>query len=216
MRDGITVAVTVSHPKAVQPYWLLASVFWILKLMADYKAACRAIDAANAEDPQGKEGSYALRMVDWVRKLAPSASEELLLAARGQHVRRWTVPRSRYPEGRAGYLSWREGLKKLHAETVGAAMKAAGYGEASVAKVRQILLRKNAAADPEGQTLEDAACLVFLETDFPDFASKTEEGKMIDILRKTWGKMSEAGRAAALALPLGPREAGLVKRALTS
>ena len=131
-------------------------------------------------------------MVDWVRALAPGASEELLLAARAQHVRRWTVPRSKYPEGRNGYLRWREGLKKFHADTLAAIMKEAGYADAAVEKSRSLLVRKNLASDAEGQTLEDAACLVFLQFEFAEFSAKTEPGKMVDILRKSWGKMSPA------------------------
>jgi hypothetical protein len=181
---------------------------------APYEAACAAIDRANAEDPRGYEILYGRRMVEWAEKLAPGASEELLLAVRAQHVRRWTVPRSTFPEGRVGYLQWRERLKKFHAETLGAIMKDAGYAESSIAKARQLILRKNAAADPEGQVLEDAACLVFLQHEFSDFARKTPPDKVVDILRKTWEKMSARGRDRALGLPYGPDEQALLRRAL--
>lgn len=183
-------------------------------MTARYDAACAAIDLANAEDPKGYEVLYGRRMVDWVRKLAPDASEELLLAVRAQHLRRWTVPRSSYPEGRVGYLKWREGLKAFHADQLAAILKDAGYGEASIAKTRSLILRKNQSADAEGQTLEDAACLVFLQFEFAEFAAKTEPAKMVDILRKSWGKMSPAARERALGLPLGPGELELVKKAL--
>jgi hypothetical protein len=182
--------------------------------MNRYEAACAAVDRANAEDPEGREVAYAERMVGWARKLAPDASEELLLAVRAQHVRRWTVPRSSQPEGREGYLRWREGLKKVHADVLAGIMEGAGYGEASVAKARSLILRKNHAADREGAVLEDAACLVFLEFEFPGFARKTDSAKMVDILRKSWGKMSENGRRAALGLDLGPAEKDLVRKAL--
>jgi hypothetical protein len=183
-------------------------------MSARYAAACAAVDRANAEDPRGREAGYGERMTSWARRLAPAASEELLLAARAQHVRRWSIPRTDFPEGRAGYLAWRERLKKLHAETAAAILKDAGYDEASTSKVRSLILRKEKAADPEGQVLEDAACLVFLETEFADFGAKTDEAKMIDILRKTWAKMSPAGREAALKIPVGAREAALLKKAL--
>jgi hypothetical protein len=179
-----------------------------------YEAACAAIDRANSEDPKKYELLYGQRMVDWVRKLSPAASEELLLAARAQHVRRWTVPRSTYPEGRAGYLKWREGLKKLHADALAAIMTEAGYGAAAVAKARHLLVRKNLADDAEGQTLEDAACLVFLQFEFAEFSAKTEPDKMVEILKKSWAKMSPAARDQALALPLGEAEQTLVKKAL--
>jgi hypothetical protein len=179
-----------------------------------YEAACAAIDRANSEDPEQYEVLYGRRMVDWVRRLSPGASEALLLAARAQHVRRWTVQRSSYPDGRAGYLRWREGLKKFHADTLAAIMTEAGYGADAVAKARHLLVRKNLADDAEGQTLEDAACLVFLQFELAEFAAKTEPDKMVDILRKSWGKMSPAAREAALRLDLGPAELTLVKKAL--
>ncbi len=187
--------------------------------MTPYETACEAIDRANSADPRREEGAprevlYSRRMAGWVRTLAPSASEELLLAARAQHVRRWTVPRETYPAGRAGYLRWREDLKRMHEGQAGEILARAGYGPASIAKVRTILLRKNYAEDPEGQTLEDAACLVFLEHELVPFAEKTEEGKVVEILRKTWEKMSPAAREAAKALPQPPREAALLAKAL--
>ncbi len=190
-------------------------------VVSPYEKACEAIDRANSEDPrrdggEPRELAYSRRMVEWARRLAPRASEELLLAARAQHVRRWTVPRESYPAGRAGYLRWREDLKKRHAGTAAELLEAAGYGPESVAKVRTILLRKNLAADPEGQTLEDAACLVFLEREFAPFAAKTEEAKVEDILRKTWEKMSPAARGLAKGLAHGPREEALLARALGS
>jgi|SRR5579864_6348478 len=182
--------------------------------MSPFDAACAAIDRANAEDPQGRELNYSHRMVEWVRALAPSASEELLLAARAQHVRRWTVPRSTYAEGRNGYLHWREDLKKFHADTLGRIMKDAGYAAEAVAKSRNLLVRKNLSTDAEGQILEDAACLVFLQFEFGDFAGKTEPDQLVDILRKTWKKMSSAAHERALGLALPPEQRDLVQRAL--
>lgn len=182
--------------------------------MTPFEAACAAIDRANAEDPQGREVPYSHRMVEWVRKLAPAASEELLLAVRAQHLRRWTVPRSTYPEGRNGYLRWREDLKKIHADALGKIMAEAGYGEAAIAKSRNLLIRKNLSTDAEGQILEDAACLVFLQFELAEFAAKTEPDKMVDILRKSWKKMSPSARERALGLDLTPVQLELVKRAL--
>ena len=179
-----------------------------------YDAACAAIDRANGEDPKKYEVLYGRRMVEWAQRLAPQASEELLLAVRAQHIRRWTVPRSSFPEGRVGYLKWREGLKTFHADTLAAIMTEAGYDERAVEKSRSLIVRKNHAADAEGQTLEDAACLVFLQFEFAEFAAKTEPDKMVEILRKSWGKMSPAARTRALGLPLGPAELALVQRAL--
>ncbi len=182
--------------------------------MSPFDAACAAIDRANAEDPHGRELAYSRRMVEGVRTLAPAASEELLLAARAQHLRRWTILRSTYPDGRAGYLRWREDLKRFHADQLEAILREAGYGAESIAKTRSLLIRKNLSSDAEGQTLEDAACLVFLQYELAEFAAKTDSDKTVDILRKSWKKMSPAARERALALALGPEERRLVERAL--
>lgn len=183
---------------------------------ASYDAACRAIDRANSEDPKGYEVLYGQRMVEWVKKLADQPSDELLLASRAQHLRRWTVPRSTYPEGRSGYLKWREGLKKFHADALEAIMAEAGYGQASIQKARSLLVRKNLATDAEGQTLEDAACLVFLQYELGEFSAKTPADKMVEILRKSWAKMSPAARNQALGLTYGAAQAPLIQKALAS
>jgi hypothetical protein len=182
--------------------------------MTPYESACAAIDRATQDDPRALEEPYSRRMVEETRRLAPRASEELLLAARAQHLRRWTIPRARYPEGRMGYLAWREMLKKFHAGTVAGIMKDAGYGEESIATVGSLMVRKNTAADPEGQTLEDAACLVFLQFEFAEFAAKTAPDKVVDILRKTWRKMSAQARERALAVDYGKDDRRLIEKAL--
>ena len=114
-------------------------------------AAIAAIDAANAEDPtmitvRGRTGPkeivHAELVTEWVRDLAPDASEALLLAARGHHLRRWTVPRSSYPAGRAGYLRWRRDLHEQHARELGEILDDAGYDADTVARV-QTLVRKH-------------------------------------------------------------------------
>ena len=181
------------------------------------------IDALNAEDPnteladgaaQPRELVYARRLSAWVLRLRPDASEALRIAARGQHLRRWTIPRDRYERTRRGYLRWRETLKAFHADEVSRLMHEAGYLEAEIQRVRALILKKQIAADPEAQALEDALCLVFLETQFADLRQKTPEEKMIEVLRKTWKKMSAQGRAEALTLPLGNAEKALLATAL--
>lgn len=186
--------------------------------------AVAAIDAANAADPtivtvRGVEGPKELRhaelMTEWVRRLRPDASDELLLAARGHHVCRWTVPRSSYPDGRAGYLRWRRDLHDVHAERVGEILGRAGYDAATVARVQTIVRKRNLAGDADVQTLEDALCLVFLETQFAELAARTERDKMIDIVRKTLGKMSDEGKRYARAMPLSAEHTALVEAALS-
>ena len=189
-----------------------------------YDAASRAIDEANGADPRKQEADgtswprevlYSRRMVGWVERLAPNGSEELLLAVRAQHIRRWEVERSSYPDGRMGYLKWRKDLQRRHADTLGSIMKDAGYPDDSIAKAQQLIIRKNNAKDPEGQTLEDAACLVFLEFELAPFVAKTDDAKVVDIVRKTWKKMSDRAREEAGKLSLGEKEGGLVRTALS-
>ena len=181
------------------------------------------MDALNGEDPntevddgvsQPRELVYARRLSEWVLRLRPDASEALRIAARGQHLRRWTIPRDRYERNRRGYLRWRETLKAFHADEVSALMREAGYAEDAIQRVRALILKKLIAADPEAQALEDALCLVFLETQFADLRRKTPEEKMIEVLRKTWKKMGAQGRAEALKLPLGDAEKALLASAL--
>jgi hypothetical protein len=194
-----------------------------------FGAAIAAIDAVNAEDPSREpvHGAasgetvpsallYGQRMSGWLLRLAPDAPEALRLAARAQHIARWKIPRSDYPTGRDGYLAWRTKLARFHAETAGRILAEAGYGPEMIARVGELLRKRGLKRDPDVQTLEDAACLVFLETQFAAFAAKHPDDKIIDILRKTAVKMSARGlrEAARLAerLPEGPR--ALVAQAL--
>ena len=184
----------------------------------DLTAAFAAIDAANAEDPHGKEQRDAALAVEWVRRLRDDAPEPLLLAARAHHVRRWEMPRSTYPDGRAGYLKWKRDLQAHHAAVVAPLLAEAGYDAGTVERVQDLVRKRGLAqGDPDAQTLEDALCLVFLETQFAGLAARLDDDKMVDILAKSLKKMSEAGRAAALALEpaLSDHERGLIRAALT-
>jgi hypothetical protein len=188
-----------------------------------FAAALAAFDEANSEDPntepvngqpQPRELLYARRLYEWVKRLAPDASEALLLAARCQHLRRWEIPRSSFPEGRAGYLQWRAKLSRFHAERSAEILRAVGYDDETIRRVQDINRKKNLAADPEVQTIEDALCLVFLEHQFEDFHARHARAKVIDILRKTWAKMSPRGRAEALRLEYSASARGLIEEAL--
>jgi len=190
-----------------------------------FAAAINAIDALNAEDPNretaGAEAApaallYGRRMSGWLLRLAPEASEPLRLAARAQHIARWRIPRSDYPEGRAGYLTWRRDLGRFHAEAAGKILAEAGYGPDVIDRVADLLQKKGIKRDPDAQTLEDAACLVFLEHHFADFSRKHVDDKVVDIVRKTLLKMSDRGRerAAALAAGLPGDRRALIERAM--
>ena len=165
-----------------------------------FDRAIAAIDAANAEDPTGKEPRDALLMTEWIAQLAPDADEALRLAARAHHVRRWTVPRASYPDGRAGYLRWRRDLHEVHAREVGQILATAGYEDDVIARVQDIVRKKNLKSDPEVQTFEDALCLTFLQTQYEDLAARLDDGKIDEVVAKTLAKMSERGRELAAQL----------------
>lgn len=181
------------------------------------------IDAMNREDPRrvefdGRimafEERHAILVSSWVRRLEPGASDALLVAARGQHVRRWTISRTSYPRNRAGYLRWREELKRMHAETLAAILEEEGADDDLVARVRALVMKRDIKGDLETQILEDALCLAFLELEFSALRASTDPEKFAQIIRKTWAKMSERGRREALALPLAPQDRAAIEAAL--
>lgn len=176
-----------------------------------YQAAIAAFDRANAEDPNKeladgreypKELLYAQRMSEMQERYAPEASEAVKLAVRAQHIQRWKIPRSNYPMDRIGYLQWRTGLYKFHAETAGNLMKEAGYDDEMIARVKTIVSKKGLKTNPETQLMEDVVDLVFLEYYMAGFAAQHpeyDEVKWIQIIRKTWQKMSPRAHEFALA-----------------
>lgn len=185
-------------------------------------AAFARIDEANAQDPNlerldgqdfPKELLYGRRMSATLAMFAPEADDAVKLAARAQHVQRWKIPRSDFPMDRKGYLAWRQKLYGMHAELAGEILREVGYDDATITRVGTLLRKKGLKIDPDVQLLEDVICLVFLEHYFADFSVKHDDAKVIDILRKTWAKMSPRGHEAALALPMG-EERRLVERAL--
>jgi hypothetical protein len=179
-----------------------------------FDRAIAGFDAANAQDPKGGELLYAQRMTGWLDRLYPGASEELRLACRAQHIRRWEVPRNSFPMDRVGYHRWRTRLYAFHADTAEKILREVGYDDATIERVRRLLMKQRLKTDVQTQALEDVACLVFLENYFAEFAPRHDETKVIGILRKTWGKMSEKARAAAVRLQLPPMARGLIEKAL--
>jgi Domain of unknown function (DUF4202) len=186
-------------------------------------AVIAAIDAANACDPNQIEADgrrepaelvYGRRMSTTLARLSPDASAHLQIAARGQHIERWTSPRKSYPEGRIGYLKWRKDLKDFHAGRLGEIMTAAGYGAEDAARVGSLVRKEKLKRDAETQLLEDVVCVVFLEHYIDGFMAKTDEDKLADILAKTWVKMSALGHEHALKLPLAPDIPRLLERGL--
>ncbi|WP_151087224.1 DUF4202 domain-containing protein [Hymenobacter baengnokdamensis] len=186
--------------------------------------AFRLFDLANGEDPnqelneagqpEPKELLYARRMTACLAHVAPDAPEAVQLAARCQHIRRWAIPRQDFPLTRPGYHQWRNTLKKFHAELAGGLMAQAGYEPAAIERVQQLVQKLRLKDDPEVQLLEDVICLVFLEYYFLPFATQHPEEKVIEIVQKTWPKMTTRGHALALQLPFTPEAQALITKAL--
>lgn len=182
-----------------------------------------SIDKANGKDPNketvdnllvAKELIYGQRMTDTIENFEPDASEALKIAARSQHICRWEIPRDDYPTGRVGYLKWREDLKKFHAKKASEILENIGYDTETIDRVSFLLQKKKLKKDEETQTLEDVICLVFLKFYYPDFLTKHPDDKVIDILQKTWRKMSKKGHEAALQLSYSDKASDLIKQAL--
>lgn len=157
---------------------------------------------------------YALKLHEWVTRLDPRADESLLLASRCQHIGRWEIARKSYPDGRVGYLKWRSDLSKYHAGIATQILSEVGYDEDTITRVRKIILKQRLKTDPDVQTMENALCLVFLQYQYDDLIAKTTDEKMVEILRKTWGKMSDPGREAALSLSYSDKGRDLILAAL--
>ena len=173
--------------------------------------ALALIDEANSADPNRveadgrdwpKEVLYSTRMTDMLRRYAPEADDAQQLAIRAQHVERWKSPRDAYPMDRIGYLKWRKDLYKMQGDTAARLVAAAGYGDDVVTRVGNAVAKRNLKTNPDTQLLEDVTDLTFLEHYLLEFAGKHpdySEEKWIDIIRKTWNKMSPRAHEFVLA-----------------
>ena len=176
-----------------------------------FEVAFARFDRINAADPRSesvsgssepKELVYARRMSQRLADFEPAASEALRLAARAQHIARWKISRSEYPAGRKGYRAWRSRLMQFHAKLASNVLVEVGYEAAMIQAVSRLIRKQGLTREPDAQTLEDVACLVFLEHYFDEFSDHHEDEKLVSILRKTWAKMSERGRETALRLEM--------------
>ena len=189
-----------------------------------FQQASQWIDAENAQDPNieihesisfPKELLYSNRMFAKLMDFCPSASEEVQIASKAQHICRWKIARDSYPMDRVGYLKWREDLKKFHAKTTAEILEKAGYDAEFIARVTFLIEKKLLKKDAETQLLEDVICLVFLEYYLEPFVAKHDREKLKNIILKTWNKMSEAGHAAALKINYSSSNLELIKEALS-
>lgn len=189
-----------------------------------FARARELIDAAHAADPKlttdGRPAElvYADRMEAWVVRAAAEPTDLLRLAARCQHLERWSVPRTTFPDGKAGYLKWRQSLYKKQADRARELMLQAGVAAADADAAATWVSKTALKTNPGTQALEDAACLVFLENEIGDFAALHTDyprEKFVDIIRKTWKKMSPRGQELAKTIPLSPAIGALVTEAIS-
>ncbi|WP_158849301.1 DUF4202 domain-containing protein [Algibacter sp. L1A34] len=189
-----------------------------------FETAIALIDKKNAEDVNTysvsgmeypKELLYSQRMSRTLLQFDSNASKALQIAARAQHICRWKSARNEYPMDRAGYLKWRQDLKQMHAELTSDILKEVGYDDEFIDRVKAIVLKKLIKKNKESQTIEDVICLVFLDFYFDEFAAKHSDEKIIDILQKTWKKMSDEGHAEALKIKFSEKSLALVKQAIS-
>ncbi|KAF5879195.1 putative glutamyl-trna synthetase protein [Botrytis fragariae] len=189
----------------------------------NYEAAITLIDEAHALDPtistiNGEsipyELHYAQKMTHYLSLRAPNASPILKVAIRAQHFRRWEVPRSSYPMTKPGYLNWRTFLKKRQADLASAICVGCNFTSEEAEEVARLIRKEDLKKNEETQILEDVACLVFLDDQFDAFEKGHDEEKIISILRKTWGKMSEEGHRLALQIPMSDTSKSLIQKAL--
>lgn len=187
------------------------------------KEVISAIDAANDADPTritqngttyGAARLYGERMTAWLQRLVPEPGELLQIAVRAQHLERFKLPRSAFPMGKPGYFRWRNEQKRRHAARLTELIKAAGYSDEEADRAAAMVRKENLRFDPEVQLLEDCACLVFLQYEFADFAAPQPDEKVINILAKSWAKMSERARAEALKLDMPHHLVPLVQQAV--
>lgn len=189
-----------------------------------FEIAIQLFDTANSNDPNleiwngknyPKELLYAIRMSEKLNEFQPDASDTVKLAVRCQHICRWEIPRDSYEMNRVGYLTWRKNLYKFHAEKASEILKKADYNKAIIDSVKFLLQKKQLKKNKDTQLLEDVICLVFLDYYFENFANKYSEEKLIDILQKTWAKMSDKGHQFALKLNFSKKSKDLISKALS-
>lgn len=183
-----------------------------------------SIDKINQQDPNrelyqdqdyAKEYLYSMRMSVMLDKYWPDANEYLKIAVHAQHIKRWHITRESFPQGKQGYLLWRKELGIYHAQLAAQLMLDQGYSEHEAELTANIIKKDKLKRNQDAQTLEDVACLVFLSHYFDKFAEKHPEDKVINILQKTWKKMSAHGHDIALTLKLPEHLSSLVTKALS-
>jgi predicted transcriptional regulator len=188
-----------------------------------FKKALDKFDALNSQDPNQelwgdsmypKELLYAQRMSETLLDFNPNSNNTVQIAARCQHICRWEIPRNTYEINRSGYLRWRKALANYHVAKASEVLKSLDFDDKTISDVSQLLLKNKLKTNPDVQLLEDVICLVFLKYYFEVFSKKYDETKIIEILQKTWSKMSQSGQEAALRIEHSESSKSLLLKAL--
>jgi hypothetical protein len=191
--------------------------------MKKYQIACIEIDKAHSLDKSSEmfdgvefpsEMLYAVRLVDCLGNFAPNASEQIKLAARCQHFKRWEIPRNTFPMDKVGYLKWRKALYVFQSEEAAKILEKVGYDNAFIDEVKLLIQKKEIKKNADAQIIEDVACLVFLEYYLEDFSKKHEPDKLKSIIAKTWAKMSDSAKNEALKINFKEDLKAILKEAL--
>ena len=165
-----------------------------------------AIDAANAGDPNvvrydeedwPRAKFQGVRATYWLARLDPDADSGILFAARAHHLNRWALARASYPEGRAGYHRWKRDARGAARRATATVLASVGVDALTVERVGALVDREGLGSNPGTQLVEDAACLVFLETQYDELIDKLGDEKVAEAVRKTLRKMSPAAIAIA-------------------
>jgi hypothetical protein len=102
---------------------------------------------------------------------------------------------------------------------VGRILSEVSYDADTIARVQTLVAKKDQPArgvsdDADARAMEDALCLVFVDTQLRSLADQLgDHEKIVEVVRRTLRKMSPAGLAAALELPLEDRDRALIEQA---
>lgn len=154
-----------------------------------------AIDDLHRQDPAGAELRYAEGMSHWLAMLDSNPTPALVIAVRAQHLKRWECPRADFPAGRTGYLQWRRNAARHHARLTANLLTELGCDPTLIEHVARLIEKRD--KGPDGQTLEDCACLLFLETRLAAFKNEHSAADVARIVERTWLKMSDHARQLA-------------------
>jgi hypothetical protein len=167
-----------------------------------YKTAIELIDKVHNQDPTSDtidgvkikaELLYSNRMLSVLEKVAPDASLELKLAAKCQHISRWSIPRATFSMDKKGYYQWRAAIMEHQLSVTTSVLKQAEINDQRIEIIVDALKNKADKTNLNASIIEDTACLTFIKWYLVPFAGQFDAVKAKIILQKTAGKMSERG-----------------------